>query len=211
LRYEEHFSRLANWAKQLWPDMGEIITAWSGQIIEPVDSLGYYGRNPSSHSNVYIGTGDSGMGMTHGTFGARIIADLIMGRPNNWAQLYDPSRLPPVRHGAAEWVKGNVNVARQYSDWLTKGDVTDIEDIKVRTCIHRYLFLTLVVRKPGCGAIIRRGLKKHAVYKDDNGRVCEMDATCPHLKAIVEWNPIEQTWDCPAYESSTYLDHFLEN
>jgi glycine/D-amino acid oxidase-like deaminating enzyme len=130
--YERHFSQLANWAKEHWPDMGEIITSWSGQVIEPSDDLGYYGRNPSDHSNVYIGTGDSGTGMTHGTLGSRIITDLIVGRPNKWAKLYDPARLPSSKMGGGEWIKGQLNVARQYGDWLTSGDVKDIEDITVR-------------------------------------------------------------------------------
>ena len=53
----------------------------------------------------------------------------------------------------------------------------------------------------GQGAIVRRGLKKLAVYKRKDGSTCEMSATCRHLGAVVRWNPGEQTWDCPAHGS----------
>lgn len=46
----------------------------------------------------YVIMGDAGMGLTHGTLGAVIVADLSAGRPNKWAPTYDPSR--KVRLGA---------------------------------------------------------------------------------------------------------------
>ena len=65
---------------------------WSGQVLEPADSLAFIGRNPLDKDNVFIATGDSGHGMTHGTIAGMLITDLVLGRPNPWAQLYDPSR-----------------------------------------------------------------------------------------------------------------------
>jgi len=40
---------------------------------------------------VYIATGDSGMGMTHGTIAGMLLTDLIVGRTSPWAALYDPA------------------------------------------------------------------------------------------------------------------------
>jgi Rieske Fe-S protein len=39
-------------------------------------------------------TGDSGNGITHGILGGMLLIDLIAGRENPWAKLYDPSRKP---------------------------------------------------------------------------------------------------------------------
>ena len=65
--------------------------------------------------------------MTHGTIGGMLITDLIHERENPWTELYDPAR---VRTGAAvEWVKENLNVALQYKDWVTRGDVASIDQI----------------------------------------------------------------------------------
>jgi glycine/D-amino acid oxidase-like deaminating enzyme len=64
---------------------------WSGQVINSMDGLAFIGRNPGGE-NVYIVTGDSGMGMTHGTIAGMLLRDLIFGRENPWVSLYDPSR-----------------------------------------------------------------------------------------------------------------------
>jgi len=39
------------------------------------------------------------------------------------------------------------------------------------------------------------------VYKTDEGKVCQFSAVCPHLGGIVQWNPVEKTWDCPVHGS----------
>ena len=48
---------------------------------------------------------------------------------------------------------------------------------------------------------MRRGLKKVAVYRDDQGAIHERSAYCPHLGCVVAWNPTEKTWDCPCHGS----------
>ena len=152
--------------------------------MEPVDGLAYAGRNPLDDDNVYIITGDSGHGMTHGTLGPMIITDLIMGRANPWAKLYDPSRVTVKFESLKEYVKENINVAAEYTDLLTGGDVQSVEEIA-----------------PGSGAVIGRGPLKVAVYRDPKGQVHECSAVCPHLHCIVHWNGLENSWDCPCHGS----------
>ncbi len=90
---------------------------WSGQIMEPVDYMGYIGRNPGSDRHIFIATGDSGNGMTHGTIAGILLTDLVLGLKNSWEPLYDPSR---VKLGATtEYARENLNVVEQYADWLT--------------------------------------------------------------------------------------------
>ena len=87
--------------------------------METIDGLAFIGRNPLDEDNVFIVTGDSGMGMTHGTIAGMLLTDLILGRENPWATLYDPSR--KTLRAAGEFAKENLNVAAQYADWLTAG------------------------------------------------------------------------------------------
>jgi nitrite reductase/ring-hydroxylating ferredoxin subunit len=54
---------------------------------------------------------------------------------------------------------------------------------------------------PGSGAVVRRGLRKIAVYCDAAGQLHEWSAGCPHLGGIVAWNHSERTWDCPCHGS----------
>lgn len=176
------YARLVAWAHTWFPQAGSFIHSWSGQIVESIDGLAFIGRNPGDHPNVYIATGDSGMGMTHGTIAGILLTDLIRGCKNPWADLYDPAR---VRITAGmEFARENVNVGAQYTDWVTSGGVSSIDDIP-----------------PGQGAIIRRGLSKLAVYREKDGQVHQRSAVCPHLGCLVRWNETESTWDCPCHGS----------
>lgn len=181
---ERRHSALEAWARQRFPMIERIEFRWSGQVMESVDGIAFIGRNPGSPRNVYIATGDSGMGMTHGTIAGMLITDSIMGRECPWVPLYDPSR--KTLRAAVEYARENINVAVQYiEDHVTGGDVDSREEIA-----------------RGAGAIIRRGMTKLAVYRDEQGALHERSAVCPHLGCIVRWNSLEKTWDCPCHGSS---------
>jgi glycine/D-amino acid oxidase-like deaminating enzyme/nitrite reductase/ring-hydroxylating ferredoxin subunit len=175
------FAALERWARALFPMMGESRYRWSGEVMEPVDALAFIGRNPGDE-NVYIATGDSGNGMTHGTIAGILISDLIAGRDNAWAGLYDPAR--KSLRALKDFARENLNVAVQYKDLATPGDVAGEDEIR-----------------RGQGAVVRHGLKKVAVFRDAEGTVHRMSAVCPHLGCIVDWNSTEQTWDCPCHGS----------
>lgn len=180
--HEERYKALETWVRVRFPMMLDVDYRWIGQVQESIDGLAFLGKNPMDDGNVYIATGDSGMGMTHGTIAGMIITDLIVGRDNPWARLYDPSRKP--LRAITDFVKENANVARQYADWLTGGDVSDAGEIA-----------------PGCGAVIRKGLSKIAAYREESGILRTMSAVCPHLGCIVSWNDDDKTWDCPCHGS----------
>jgi Rieske Fe-S protein len=151
--------------------------------MEPNDGIAFIGHNPIDNSNVYVATGDSGTGMTHGTIAGLLLTDLICSRPNPWQKLYDPGRV--TLRAAGDFVKENVNVALQYAKgFLGSGEAGNESDIA-----------------PGEGAVLRKGLRKIAVYRDPNGAVHEMSAVCPHLGCVVAWNAVEKTWDCPCHGS----------
>ena len=178
----QRWDRLKAWATARFPNMGAVRHHWSGEVFETPDGLGLIGLAPWNGPNVFVITGDSGMGMTHSTLGARLVADLVQGKPNELAAVYSPSRMMP---GALRTLMGeNLNVAAQFTDWLTGGDVKSADAIP-----------------RGHGAVVRSGLTKLAVYNDDQGKVTMLSAVCPHMGCIVRWNPGETTWDCPCHGS----------
>jgi len=179
--YEQIFERLTAWAHRHFRFAGDVVYRWSGQVLEPNDGLAFIGRNPGDE-HTFIATGDSGHGMTHGTIAGMLLGDLIAGRKNPWADLYDPGR---VRAGAvAEFAKENVNVAAQYLDLVKPGEVESADRIP-----------------PGSGAVLREGLSRIAVYRDEQGLVHRRSAMCTHLGCVVAWNDLEKTWDCPCHGS----------
>jgi glycine/D-amino acid oxidase-like deaminating enzyme/nitrite reductase/ring-hydroxylating ferredoxin subunit len=179
---EERFARLNRWMREHCPTAGAVEYRWSGQVMESQDGLAFIGRNPLDAPNVYVATGDSGMGMTHGTIAGILLTDLIVGRDNPWTDLYTPSR---IRAGAAaDFIKENLNVAAQYASWITGGEVASVDGIPRNT-----------------GAVMRDGLLKVAVFRDAAGALHRRSAICPHLGCIVAWNPAASTWDCPCHGS----------
>eukprot|EP00850_Spirogloea_muscicola_P004665 SM000020S06015 [mRNA] locus=s20:411811:415246:+ [translate_table: standard] len=187
--YPNVWNDLEEWARSRWSHAGEVLYRWSGEVYEPIDKLHLLGRDPlHPPGNTYIATGDSGEGMTGGTIAGMVISDLISGRNNPWAELYDPTRLPPLSMETAQ-SEGEVamHTMQGYSDVLPgKGtDIAAIEDLV-----------------PCSGGIMQQGLKKVAVYKDESGTVHRRSAVCPHMKCIVQWNPLEKTFDCPCHGSA---------
>ena len=69
-------------------------TRWSGQVMESIDGLEFIGRNPGDAEHIYIATGDSGMGMTHGTIAGLLISDLILKPANPWPDPLRPGSGP---------------------------------------------------------------------------------------------------------------------
>ena len=90
--FDAKFKRLELWMRKIFSLEGPVIYAWSGQVMEPLDGLAFIGPNPGNDKNIYIATGDSGNGMTHGTIAGIILCDLIQGKDNPWANLYRPDR-----------------------------------------------------------------------------------------------------------------------
>jgi glycine/D-amino acid oxidase-like deaminating enzyme/nitrite reductase/ring-hydroxylating ferredoxin subunit len=178
---ERRFAALERWMRQRFPQAREIRYRWCGQVMETVDDLAFIGRDPGEE-HVYVATGDSGMGMTHGTIAGIVITDLIHGADIPWARLYDPARKSPAALGA--YARENANVAWQYTDWIRSGEVDSTEAIA-----------------PGSGAVYRRGVHKVAAYREADGTLHEMSAACTHLGCPVHWNTADNTWDCKCHGS----------
>jgi glycine/D-amino acid oxidase-like deaminating enzyme/nitrite reductase/ring-hydroxylating ferredoxin subunit len=187
------FERLLSWSRKHFSiKLDEPIDRWSGQVLETPDGLGLIGRFSGDEPHVYMITGDSGMGMTHGTLGAMLVADMVRGEANPWSEVYDPTR--KTTFPISETVPEIVDSTLPYADWLKGGEVSSVGDIP-----------------PGDGAIIRDGLSKTAVYRDDEGVLYKRSAVCKHLGCVVRFNKLERTWDCPCHGSRYDTDGHVIN
>ena len=90
--FDTKFKNLEKWMRNIFSIEAPVVYTWSGQVMEPLDGLVIIGPNPGKDKNVYIATGDSGNGITHGTIAGIILHDLILGKSNPWAELYNPNR-----------------------------------------------------------------------------------------------------------------------
>lgn len=179
--FDARLGRLEAWARVHFPELGAVEFRWSGQVMEPVDDTAFIGKGPG-HEHVYVITGDSGEGLTHGALAGILLADLITGRDNPWADVYAPNR--KMLSAAGEYIAENIAPAKNMAEHLTPGELSSPDELE-----------------PGQGGIMRSGLKKLAVSRDLQGTVHVRSAACTHAGCIVHWNAFEQCWDCPCHGS----------
>jgi Rieske Fe-S protein len=97
-----------------------------------------------------------------------ILRDLVLGRENAWASAYEPNRISVK--AAGEYVSENVTMPANLAEHVTGGELSSSDELK-----------------PGQGALIRRGAKKLAAYRDDGGALHLRSATCTHAGCVIHW------------------------
>ncbi len=178
---EGAFARVLSYAREYFP-VKKPRYRWSGQVIEPHGGLPLIGGS----DNIYISTGYAGQGMTFGTVGAMLVADLITGVENRWKDVFSHTRVRP-HMTAREFLSENLNFpAHLIADRLTRHNVEGKSDVDVEA---------------GEAKIVSIDGKKVAVYRDDSGELHSVSPVCTHMKCDVAWNDAERTWDCPCHGS----------
>ena len=179
------FDRLERWTAERY-GLEAVEYRWSAQVYEPVDGLPFVGRSSLS-SHVWVATGFSGNGMTHGTMAATLLADLILGVGNPWASLFEATRVKTIARPAvaADFTAENASFpGHLVVDRLRPAEAKDV---------------ALVA--PGEGKIVSLAGQKVAVYRDDGGALHAVSPVCTHLGCHVRWNRAERSWDCPCHGS----------
>jgi glycine/D-amino acid oxidase-like deaminating enzyme/nitrite reductase/ring-hydroxylating ferredoxin subunit len=194
---ETRYYRLESWTKERFP-IGEIEYQWSGQVMEPQDSIAFIGHNPrDDRNNVYIATGDSGNGITHGTIAGILLKDLILGKNNPWTSLYDPSRNPRKKSGVNSSEEGQGQPQKEEKS--TNQSESEQEDDKKSSSKNEEKILSFENLKEGQGIVSED--KKIAAYKNHKGELHTFSAVCTHLGCTVTWNNSEKSFDCPCHGS----------
>jgi glycine/D-amino acid oxidase-like deaminating enzyme/nitrite reductase/ring-hydroxylating ferredoxin subunit len=179
----ERVARLERWARERF-DVRSIEYRWSTQDNMPVDGVPYIGRLAPFQKRLWVATGFMKWGLTNGTAAGMILTDLIGGRENPWADLFDSTRFKPLA-SAKELVKENANVGVHFvGDHLGRPDVRSVDALA-----------------PGQAGIVRRGAGKVAAFREDDGTLHTVSAVCTHLGCQVKWNEAERSWDCPCHGS----------
>ena len=127
----------------------EVLGRWSHEYFTPSDKLPYVGRLPRRH-RTYVATGFSGDGLQWGLLTAEVLADAIEGRDNELGNVVTPSRIKALA-SARELGSAGAYVARHaVGDHLVFADVDTLDEIP-----------------RGEGRLIRLGLRRLAVYRDE--------------------------------------------
>ena len=180
---EERYRALERFAREHW-EVESVEYRWSAQDNTTVDGLPYVGRLTPRNRQVLMATGFAKWGMTGGTAAAMVLSDLVLGRDNAWAELFDPNRVA-LRAAAPRFVEENARVGAHFvGDRLTKRGTRPIESLA-----------------PGEGDIVRHAGEKVAGHRRDDGSLVAVSPKCSHLGCQVSWNRAERSWDCPCHGS----------
>ncbi|WP_375159751.1 FAD-dependent oxidoreductase [Bradyrhizobium sp. RDT46] len=177
----QRLDMLERWARERLPGLGDVTHRWSGQVLEPVDFVGFIGRSPGEE-HVFIISGDSGQGITNGLVAGLLVTDLITTGASPWEEIYAPSR--KIQKNIGEFISENITPLKNFAEYLAASEIASVERLRL-----------------GEGRLVRSGLKKIAACRDRNGRLHLHSASCTHLGCVVHWNSLEQCWDCPCHGS----------
>ena len=179
---EGRWKELENWAASQF-DIDSFRYRWSSQDYTSVDEIPYVGPSPLT-KNVSVATGMRKWGLSNGTVAARILSDRLTGQENPWAETFSSTRIGDGK-SLVQLAARNVDVAR---------------DMVVGR-LGRLAAPALETLDPGEGGIVRCDGEAVAAYRDPDGGLHCVSATCTHLGCTVEFNAAETSWDCPCHGS----------
>ncbi|MHB8110791.1 MAG: FAD-dependent oxidoreductase [Syntrophorhabdaceae bacterium] len=157
---------------------------WSTQDNRTIDRVPYIGPISQGSKRIFVATGFKKWGMTHGIVAGRILSDLISGRTNPWAPVFDPRRHMSIR-GVDDLILMNLDSGKHlFSGPVSKLTAKSIDKFKV-----------------GEGGIAKMGNENVAAFKNAQSEVFAVSPNCPHMGCVLTWNNGEESWDCPCHGS----------
>ncbi len=95
--YNDSYLALENYAKQLYPNC-EVLFRWDTRDCITLDKIPYIGNFSNTIDNLYVGTGFNKWGMTSSNVAANIVCDMILGKQNRYAYVFDSTRVNPIKN-----------------------------------------------------------------------------------------------------------------
>lgn len=160
----------------------ELTHRWGGQHYRPADEIPYIGKKGTS-ARTYVATGFSTHGLVYGTVAAAIITDQILGKANQYEEIYSAARFTPMKSAKKFMQESKTTFTALVSDYLHR-DRSPLASVA-----------------PGEGKILDHEGHKLAVFRNEENELKVCSAVCTHIGCIVRWNNDEKSWDCPCHGS----------
>ncbi|MBJ8347068.1 FAD-dependent oxidoreductase [Antrihabitans sp. YC2-6] len=179
---------LVDWTQSHFPD-AVLTHSWSAQDYESIDALPYAGPLLPGEQRLLVATGFDKWGMTNGVASAIILAHSIIGDEQPaWANAFDSWNVRQLR-GLPTAARINtlvgLNMAKGWISPLAHAPDGALPDGQGR---------------------VERGFPFPVGRCTDGAVEHKVSAVCPHLGAIVRWNDLERSWDCPLHGSRFAAD-----
>jgi nitrite reductase/ring-hydroxylating ferredoxin subunit len=178
------FRALEAFALEHWP-VEEFTHRWSAQDPIPYDHLPLIGPYTPVSSRLLVATGFMKWGLSGGTLAGMVLSDRLAGRENPWAARFDPNRL-------------SLRSAPRFAQLNAKAGAHFLAD--------RVVPAAGGLPHEGQARVVRDGLGKKGVFRDEDGGLHAVSLRCTHLGCLVHFNAAERSWDCPCHGSRFDVD-----
>ncbi len=173
---------LENKAYELYPN-SKILFKWNTHDCISLDKIPYIGKFSNFMPHMYLATGFKKWGMTLSNVAANIVCDDILGKDNKYSNIYDSTRLSPLKN--KDELKNMIS--QTYKSFVSNRIKIPKENLSAI--------------KNDNGGIIKIDDKSVGIYKDKDGKIFAVNPTCSHLGCLLTWNNLDKTWDCPCHGS----------
>ena len=149
---------------------------WCAQDYTSTDYFPLIGRVSSS---IFIMAAYNKWGMSTAASAAIMLREMISGKTSPFEEIFRPEK-----------VKFNKKLIT-----YNLGMVSTL--LKTRN-VKRTNLLNL---ESGTGTVRKIGSKRVGIYKDHQSKLYIVDATCPHMRCGLRFNPLEKSYDCKCHGS----------
>lgn len=186
------FHHLAAWGKANC-GLDRLTHRWATHDLLTPDGLPYIGLYHAAAQNLWVTCGFKQWGMTMGTHAAHVLTALVTTGKHEDAALYSPGRVAQL---TTKLLLDQLNVGKHWfvdaAKPLAKKAVPSALGGGPKTphALH-----------PGEALVLNVRGKNVAAFRDGNGQLRCVGATCTHLGCTVGFNNAERSWDCPCHGS----------
>lgn len=178
------FQELADWGETTVGLRG-VTHRWAAHDLTTPDRVPYVGRYLPHSTNLWVAAGFNLWGMTNGTAAGLLLHDLIRDEADQeQVALMNPNRV------SLDMVPGAVADIAAAGSHMVGGVSRAVTASRSAADLAQ-----------GEAKIWRSGARPVASYRDKDGLLHEVSATCTHLGCVVQFNDAELTWDCPCHGS----------
>lgn len=190
----------------------KVLYRWNTEDCITLDKVPYIGEFSHFMPNMYIGTGFNKWGMTSSNVAGNIIVDKILGRENEYENVFKATRLHPIKNNVelGNMIKETTNSFVINKFKVPDADLDVIEDNSVMSGSKKAGNFEEI--KNDSGHVLKYNGQTIGIYKDNDGKIFAVNPICTHLGCLLSWNNLDKTWDCPCHGSRfDYKGHQLYN
>jgi FAD dependent oxidoreductase len=208
------YNILEDEVRKYYPDC-KVLYRWNTEDCITLDKIPYIGEFSHFMPNMYIGTGFNKWGMTSSNVAGNIIVDKILGRENEYENVFKATRLHPIKNNVelGNMIKETTNsfVINKFKvpERTSENTKDASKNITERVSDFDKNFSDI---ENDTGHVFEYNSEKVGIYKDKDGKIFAVKPICTHLGCLLSWNNLDKTWDCPCHGSKfDYMGHQLYN